>query len=94
MKNVYRQFFPYNHNVNDNEYYSALLNHLITLTVNRAYLESLTYNPFVTDNSRHMICHPDTDPDQNYFNSISNITSKYLAESEFNAFNTTSGFLK
>ena len=84
--------FPYNYIVTDNEYYCALFNHLIPLSVNRAYLKSLAYNPFVTDNSHHIICHPDIDPDQNYFNSINNITSKYLVESEFNAFDTTSIF--
>ena len=62
MKNV----FPYNHIVNDNEYYSALFNHLIPLNVNRAYFESFAYNPFVTENSRHMICNSDIDPDQNF----------------------------
>ena len=63
---------------------------MIPLTVNMPYLKSLAYNSFVTDNSRHMICSSDIDPDTNYLNSISNITSKYLAKSEFIAFIATS----
>ena len=80
---------PFNHFINDNEFYYALLNQLIPLSINREYVEKLLFNPFVLDESCQFLNDEDVDPDVNFHNYITTNSSKYLIKSEFNLLMST-----